>query len=156
MIRNRATAFVRGFEGLHDGDRRTPLLEPARDPVGIWTLGWGAVFDGAGRRVTADSQPITHTQADALLARDVERAVRVAIDLCRPRVLGPGQAVALGDFIYNLGAAAFRGSTLRRLVVEGRDGEVPAALARWRFAAGQALPGLARRRAAEARLYLAG
>lgn len=150
-----ALRFVQSFEGLHDGDKSTPLLEPERDPIGIYTLGWGAIFDLSGARVTKDTPAITRAQADALLVRDFGRAITAAITLCQPRKLSEAQTIAVADFVYNLGAGAFRGSTLRKHIQAGRN-DVSDQFMRWRFAAGRELPGLVRRRGAEAALFNKG
>lgn len=34
-------AFLKSFEGLHDGDSKTPYLQPALCSAGYWTVGWG-------------------------------------------------------------------------------------------------------------------
>ena len=62
-----------------------------------------------------------------------------------PRVLG-----AMTDFAYNLGVARYKGSTLRRRVDEQDwDGAVEQ-LMLWTKAGGRILPGLVKRRQAEA------
>ena len=46
-----ALALIQRFEGLHDSDRGTAVLEPQADPVGIYTVGWGHALFVGGRRV---------------------------------------------------------------------------------------------------------
>ncbi|WCL55098.1 lysozyme [Gimibacter soli] len=145
--------FIKRFEGLHDGDRRTPLLEPMRDPVGIWTLGWGSIYDIRGFRVGVATPAISRDEAEVLLQRDFCAASEMAIRLSQPAELANAQIVALGSFVYNVGAAAFHASTLRRKVKEN-DATAVMEFGRWIFAGGRRLPGLVRRRAAEAALYL--
>lgn len=65
--------------------------------------------------------------------------------LAYPRVLG-----ALTDFAYNLGVARYRGSTLRKRVdAQDWEGAIEQLLL-WDKAGGRKLPGLTRRRQAEA------
>jgi lysozyme len=59
---------------------------------------------------------------------------------------------AILDFVYNLGPRRYRSSTLRRRVNEGRWEDVPTELRRWVYGGGKVLPGLKRRREAEASL----
>jgi len=71
-----------------------------------------------------------------------------------PAMPSDGQIVALCSFVYNLGAGAYRGSTLRRCVQAGDLAGAAAEFGRWVFAYGRKMPGLVRRRAAEAALYV--
>jgi lysozyme len=56
------------------------------------------------------------------------------------------------DFAYNLGVARYRASTLRKRVDDGDWEDAKAQLALWTRGGGRVLPGLVRRRAAEAAL----
>ena len=67
--------------------------------------------------------------------------------------LTDGQFDALVSFTFNLGAGALQRSTLRRKVNHGEHESVPAELMKWVWAAGKRLPGLIRRRKAEALHY---
>lgn len=67
--------------------------------------------------------------------------------------LTDGQFDALVSFTFNLGAGALQRSTLRRKVNRGEHQAVPAEFMKWVWAAGKRLPGLVRRRRAEAFAY---
>jgi lysozyme len=69
--------------------------------------------------------------------------------------LTDGQFDALVSFTLNLGGGALQRSTLRRKVNREEHGAVPAEFMKWVWACGRKLKGLARRREAEAALYLA-
>ena len=73
--------LIKLFEGVHDGDTSTPLLECCRDPVGIWTLGFGSIYGLDGLRVTADHRPITMEEADELFLRDIQKTERRLLGL---------------------------------------------------------------------------
>ena len=60
--------------------------------------------------------------------------------------LNQDQFDALVSFVFNVGAGAFEGSTLLRLLNEGRYRDVPKQLDRWVKADGRTLEGLVRRR----------
>lgn len=57
---------------------------------------------------------------------------------------------AITDFIYNLGASRYKNSTLRRRLNEQDWDEAQLEIGRWVRAGGRVLPGLVRRRSAEA------
>ena len=90
-----AIALIKKWEGLHDGDKRTPILEPEADPIGIYTIGWGhALFDKLGKPVrnralayamTAALYPagMTRADADALLQVDAQTACDHVVPLSR-------------------------------------------------------------------------
>lgn len=147
-------AMLKGFESLHDGDPETPALEPMQDPVGIWTLGWGAIWDRGGRRVTANTPAITRSEADALLIRDLSHAEKAVTAYIVAPLTG-NQFSALVDFTYNLGSGMLKASTLRSRINDGDPDAAIEELPKWRRAGGRVLRGLVRRRAAEVELWCA-
>ena len=149
---NQATIdLVKRFEGVHDGDKRTAILEPQPDPIGIPTLGYGAIYDRRNRRVTIDTPAITLDEAEGLLARDLSKAARYVRALVPE--MSENKIGALTSFTYNLGRGAFKSSTLLKRVRLGEWDDVPYQLDRWVFAGGRRLPGLVARRRAEAELW---
>jgi len=132
------------FEGL----RLRPYLCPASVP----TIGLGSTHYSDGRAVTLADSPITADQARQMardqLARDYLPGV---LELC-PGIDTPQRLAAIGDFAYNLGLGALKGSTLRKRINAGRWGDVPGELAKWVQGGGRVLPGLVSRRQAEAAL----
>jgi len=145
--------LVKHFEGLHDADKSTPLLEAMRDPVGYWTVGWGHLVT---RDLTAPRPPaITLAQAEAYLIEDLEKAAASVRRLCPVR-LTEGQYAALIDFAFNCGAGNLQVSTLRQKVLRGEHQAAAQEFAKWVFSRGVRLPGLVRRRKAESELYLHG
>jgi lysozyme len=95
---------------------------------------------------------ITTAQAEAMLIRDMkqyEDAVSSAVKV----PLNQGQFDALASLCYNIGIGAFRRSTLVRRLNAGAYADVPAQLMRWTRGGGKELPGLVRRRRAEAALW---
>ena len=67
--------------------------------------------------------------------------------------LTDNQFDALVSFTYNLGADALQRSTLRCKVNRAQHQDVPIEFMRWIWAGGKKLPGLIKRRLAEASLY---
>lgn len=147
-----ALDLIKHFEGLGDGDKIQPGLQPYQDHIGVWTLGYGSTYDLAGDRVAESTDTITIDEADTLLARDTLRAAS-AVDRLVLVPINDHQRGALSSFAYNLGAGALRSSTLLRRI-NGLDwDDVPTQFMRWVYAGGQKARGLERRRAAEVDLW---
>ena len=132
------------FEGLR--------LAPYLCPAGVWTIGYGATYALDGNRVTASTLPLSESEADQLLERDLMLAGR-AVDRLITVPLDPEEKAALTDFVFNLGSGSLKASTLRRWLNDGEYHEVPDQLMRWVFAGGRKLAGLVRRRNVEAVLW---
>jgi len=152
MICPEAIDMIKHFEGLGDGDRSCPGLQPYICPAGVWTIGYGSTYDLEGQRINGKTAPISEKSAEELLMRDiykfsssVDRLVSVRID--------EYQRGALTSFAFNLGAGALQASTLLRRI-NGLDwDDVPRQFNRWILGGGIILNGLIRRRRAEADLW---
>lgn len=140
---NVAAALCKRFEGF----RSRPYLCPA----GVPTIGYGATHYLNGVRVTLKDPPITQEMAERLLLAQLERVYLPQVfRLCPALRQQPAERVAaIIDFTFNLGAGNLGTSTLRRRINAGAWALVPHELAKWVFAAGQRLRGLALRRDAE-------
>lgn len=140
-----AAALCRPFEGLR--------LQPYICPAGYPTIGYGTVWKPDGNKVTMEHPPISKETAEAWLMHELRVTYLPGVLkaspglLMRPRALG-----ALTDFAYNLGVARYRGSTLRKRVDAGDWSGAKEQLALWVRGGGRVLPGLVKRRAAEAAL----
>lgn len=134
-----AVALVAAWEGRS--------LVAYVDPVGIPTICEGYTH---GVRLGDVATP---AQCDALTQQEVRRALAV-VDASAPRELPGSVRIALTSFVYNVGAGAYGGSTLRRKL---RAGDLKAAcnqLPRWVYAGGKKLRGLELRREAERKICL--
>jgi lysozyme len=130
--------LVKSFEGLR--------LQAYRDAVGIWTIGYGHT---PGVKA---GQTITEAQASQFLVADLADA-ESAVERFVTVPLNDNQFAALVSLTFNIGTEAFRRSTLRKKLNAGDYAAVPAQLALWIKGAGKTLPGLVRRRKAEADLW---
>lgn len=149
-----AAALVKRFEGLHDPDRGTLLIEPYHDPVGLPTIGYGHLLSRDRWADLGRWPAITASRAETLLHGDLAASAAAVMRLVRVP-LTEGQYGALVSFAFNVGAGLLAASTLLRKVnADDHDGAA-AQFGRWVFAGGVKLPGLVRRRAAEAALYAA-
>jgi len=115
-------------------------------PAGIRTVGWGSTGPDVKLGVSwTQEQADARMEADALMFETASRAQCPTADT-------EGRQAALADFAYNLGLTRLKGSTLRRRALAGDWDAVAVELNKWVFAAGKKLPGLVKRRAAEAAL----
>lgn len=142
------------FDGLHDPDKRTAVIEPYYDPVGLPTIGYGHLLSRTAWAPLGQFPAISIEQAEALLRADLAKAAGAVLRLLKVK-LSPNQLAALIDFVFNAGAGNFEISTIRRVVNRGDLTGVPAQLMRWVYAKGVKLPGLVKRRRAEAELWVA-
>lgn len=138
--------LIKYYEGLY--------LTPYRDPVGLWTVGWGHL-------ITLDKhapQPprISREKAEQLLASDVAQTAALVYGLLK-RSCDPWLFSALVDFTFNLGVGNLRASTLLRKVNRGeQDESLIREFRKWDKAGGVQMNGLVKRRAAEVQLLLTG
>jgi lysozyme len=158
-----AVQLIKRFEGLEDGDPTTANLDPYICPAGYWTIGWGHVVldhngqmlhgpenQAAARAVYPDG--MTLATAETLLQDDVRR-FSGGVGALVTATINDNQFCALVSFAYNVGLGALQSSTLLQRLNGGRPEDVPAQLLRWNKSGGQVLPGLTRRRQAEADLW---
>lgn len=117
------------------------------DGGGVPTIGWG--HTGYGVRV---GKKITKEVADALFDTDTSSAVAIINKLVTVP-LTQNQFDTLVTFTYNVGNAAFAGSTLLKKLNAKLYAEVPAQLSRWNKDNGKVVKGLINRRNAEIELW---
>ena len=140
-----AAKLCRQFEGLR--------LAPYICPAGYPTIGYGTVNKPDGAKVSMDDPPISKETAEDWLMHELSLTYLPGVLRASPALLVNPQALgALTDFAYNLGVPRYRSSTLRRRVDAGDWSAAKTELARWVYGGGRKLPGLIRRRAAEAAL----
>lgn len=133
-------ALIKHFESF----RPSPYLCDG----GKWTIGWGHT-----KGVTKDTKPITMAEGEALLAEDlVEFEDAVTDALVVP--VTQGQFDALVAFSFNVGAGAFRKSTLLKKLNAGDAVGAAAEFLRWNKAKGRIMRGLVKRREAEMNMFL--
>lgn len=138
-----AAILCRFFEGLR--------LKPYMCPAGYPTIGYGTVYKPDGTKVTMDHPPITKEIAEEWLLSELQNNYLVGVLKASPKLIAyPSILGALADFAYNLGVPRYRGSTLRKRVdAQDWTGAVEQLLL-WNKAGGRILPGLRKRRQAEA------
>jgi len=176
MIDAAGLKLIERFEGLHDGDRRTPILEPQMDPIGIWTLGYGyALFVNGqalkGARDKAQAHALWRQMFPAGMTKpDAQWLVLKVIAEWHPKLsrlvtrpLDQGQSNALISLAYNVGIGIRDGrkgdladSSLIMAINLGNFSAAANHFLSWVYAGGRKLKGLVNRRHAERALFLGG
>lgn len=123
-----------------------------RDAVGVWTIGYGHTA-AAGAPRPKDGDQITEAEAQAILTRDLADFARDVEDLTPHVFLNDNQFAAMVSFAYNVGIGNFQRSSVLDAIQRNDFDAVPRRLALWVKAGGRTLPGLVKRRAAEALLF---
>ena len=125
-----------------------------RCPSGVWTIGYGHTSQ-AGPPAVAPGMLMSEPTAEKILRSDVEAfAQGVTAELRRD--IDDAQFSALVSFAYNVGLGACRSSSVLKAVNAGDFEAVPRRLGLWVKGGGKVLPGLVKRRAAEAALFMGG
>lgn len=136
-----ALTLIKKFEGLR--------LESYRDPVGIWTIGYGTT------KGVTEGLRITKEDAERLLLDDLTKVRLPELTVLLDVVTSNNELCALLSFCYNVGMGALAKSTLLRKLNSGRPREeVANEFLRWNKAGGRILHGLTKRRFAERALFL--
>jgi lysozyme len=113
-----------------------------------WTIAWGHTGPEVHYGLVW-----TQAQADAQLLADTAGAV-AAVNHLVTTPLTQGEFDALVDFVFNLGVAAFAGSTMLKLLNSGNHAAAANEFQKWDMAGGQHVAGLLRRRLAEKAEFL--
>jgi lysozyme len=134
--------LVKHFEGLY--------LTAYKDPVGIYTIGYGHTglthMDGS----VYPGRKITKAEAEQLLKHDMGKFEKRVSDLVSV-ALNDNQFSALVSFDFNTGGLGE--STLLKKLNAGDTSGAKLEFSKWIYAGGKKLTGLVRRRNAEAALF---
>lgn len=136
--------LIMEFEGLH--------LTPYRDPIGLWTIGYGHLITRSSELPEIWNRTITKEEARQLLKADLGRFER-GVESLTAVPLNENQFSALVSFCFNLGTGAYQRSTLRRKINRGEYDEAAREFRKWVYAGGIKFRGLVRRRQAEEWLF---
>ena len=143
-------ALIQQFEGCAkkqaDGSF-TAYPDPGTggDP---WTIGWGTTGADVKKGVIWTQQ-----QCDERLTSDMNSFAAKVSGVLGGAQTSQHQFDALVSFAYNVGVGNLSSSTLLKMHRAGDFAGAQQQFARWNKAAGKVLPGLTKRRAAEAALY---
>ena len=136
-------SIIKQFEGCK--------LKAYKDPVGIWTIGFGTIIYPDGAKVK-EGDSITIDRADFLLKWQVLTKSGTVESLVKN--VNQNQFDSLVSFAYNVGTGALKKSTLlKKLLINPNDPSIEKEFLKWNKAGGKELAGLTKRRQAEADLY---
>lgn len=136
----KAIELIKSFESLR--------LKAYKCPAGVWTIGYGHTKD------VKASMVISQQQAEILLREDLAQIESEVNKMTTYVELSQEQFSALVSFAFNVGIGALRGSTLLKKVRQNpQDLSIKDEFGKWVKSKGATLPGLVRRRKAEADLY---
>ena len=131
--------LIISFEGIR--------LQAYKCPAGVWTIGVGSTVPAVHA-----GEVITKQQALARFDKDLTKFEN-AVDRLVKVPLTQNQFDALVSFTFNVGEGALAKSTLLKKLNAADYDAVPAELMKWTKGGGKELPGLVRRRRAEAAMW---
>jgi len=135
---NEGISLIQKFEGCE--------LEAYQCSAGVWTIGYGHTKN------VIEGMTITKEQAEQMLVDELHEYENY-INEYVTTALSQNQFDALVSWVYNLGPANLKASTMLKVLNSGKYEDVPAQMKRWNKAGGKVLEGLIRRREAEACLF---
>ena len=137
--------LIKLFEGFKS--------KPYKCPAGVPTIGYGTTFYPNGKKVSLNDPPINENKATEYLQDSLTNFEKYVDSYCIDTVT-QNQFDALVSFVYNLGPASLKKSTLLKKVNKNSNDEsIRAEFLKWVKAGGKVLKGLVKRREAEANLY---
>lgn len=123
----------------------------------VWTIGHGLTHDKNGEPVKQGMQWSVNEEREqftAIVEKECEPVVNQLMSEYKC-ILTQNQFDALCDFVYNVGATAFKASKLRRLIGTKADPElILKEFDKWIYAKGRKNQGLINRRNKEKALYI--
>ena len=137
-ISQEGVALIKKFEGCE--------LTAYQCSAGVWTIGYGHT------KGIEEGMEITQQEAEDMLVEELHEYENYINDnVTAP--LSQNQFDAMVSWVYNLGPANLKASTLLKVLNAGNYDDVPFQMRRWNKAGGVTLDGLIRRREAEALLF---
>jgi len=137
-ISQEGLSLIKKFEGCK--------LEAYRCAANVLTIGYGST------KGVKEGDTITQEEADNLLLHEMNEYEGYINDMVEVD-LEQNQFDAMVSWVFNLGPANLKASTLLKVLNSKDYDGVPMQIKRWNKAAGQVKQGLIRRREAEALLF---
>ena len=153
ILNDNCVNLIKSFEGLSLKPYHGKHDRPGIDTIGYGSIKYPNTYRG-GKMVKVGDPSITEAQAAEFLRYEINKSLPV-IDLLIRDDLTPNQYAALISFSYNLGTGALKSSNLREKVNSNpNDPAIRIEFLKWTCSNGVCgIPGLVRRRKAEADLY---
>ena len=137
-ISQEGISLIKKFEGCE--------LEAYQCAAGVWTIGYGSTKD------VKEGDTLTQKEADNLLLHEMQEYEGYIKELVKVP-LKKNQFDALVSWVFNLGPANLKASTMLKFLNAGDYHLIPSQIKRWNKASGKVLEGLIRRREAEALMF---
>ena len=137
-ISQEGLSLIKKFEGCE--------LEAYKCAAGVWTIGYGST------KGVKEEDTLTQEEADNLLLHEMQEYEGYINDLVKAP-LEQNQFDALVSWVFNLGPANLKASTMLKFLNAGDYHLIPSQIKRWNKAGEKVLEGLVRRREAEALLF---
>jgi len=137
-ISQEGLSLIKKFEGCE--------LEAYKCAANVLTIGYGST------KGVKEGDTITQEEADKLLLHEMEEYEGYVNDLVKVK-LEQNQFDSLVSWVFNLGPANLKASTMLKFLNAGDYHLIPSQIKRWNKAGGKVLEGLIRRREAEALLF---
>lgn len=128
------------------------------DAVQYCTIGYGHLVEKApcdGTEPIEFRHGLTKPRGEEILVSDLASSQYTVMTSIKVP-LTDGQFAALTDFVFNVGSAKFRESTLLKVVNAKQQGQVPGQFRRWVLAGGKQWDALVKRREREINLFFDG
>ncbi|NEQ54273.1 MAG: lysozyme [Leptolyngbya sp. SIO3F4] len=165
LVPQAAIDLIKRFEGyerkLNDGtDRVKAYPDPGPRGWSLPTIGYGTTYYPDGRQVQ-QNDIITREESERFLIHEVEEKCRLALETIPTwGQMNPNQRAALYSFAYNLGAGFYGSQGFQSITAvcdsprKWNDKQwVAEQFGKYVRSNNEVLPGLVRRRAAEAQLF---
>ena len=140
------TKLILDFEGKHK-KRPDGRYEAYKCPADVWTI-YAGITEGV-----YEGMIVTESQGMAMFREEIAKFEEAVASLVTVEI-NTNQRDALISFAYNVGSGALAKSTLLKKVNKSDFDGAAREFAKWNKGGGRVLPGLVRRRAAEAELFL--
>jgi|TARA_R100001443_G_scaffold93729_1_gene100318 lysozyme len=137
-ISQEGISLIKKFEGCE--------LEAYQCAAGVWTIGYGSTKN------VKEGDTLTQKEADNLLLHEMQEYEGYIKELVKVP-LKQNQFDALVSWVFNLGPANLKASTMLKFLNAGDYHLIPSQIKRWNKASGKVLEGLIRRREAEALMF---
>jgi lysozyme len=138
-ISDEGFCLIKKFEGCE--------LSAYKCAAGVWTIGYGHTKN------VQEGDKWSKEKAEYMLWDELEEEYEKYINDLVDVPLSQFQFDALVSWVYNLGPANLKSSTMLKKLNAGEYEEVPSQMKKWNKANGKVLEGLIRRRAAESLLF---
>lgn len=121
-------------------------------PGGVLTGGYGHALSREEKKKYKLNDKIHDELVDHWFMQDIDKAERVVNNWVTVE-MSQGQFDALVSFVFNVGADAFKRSTLLKKLNKGQPSLAAKEFSRWIHAKGKILPGLVKRRTEEEKIF---